>query len=562
MTSAQYMLARPSLHHHNHHNLDGAHDRVSSKMPSSPDDPPLLNRFSSRSSEIPPIDPSSSLDPALPPPSPPPPPPAGAAIPLLDDRESLAYSNFLDKIALDSDFIFDPVLPEDLLPWPHQQSSSSLVSSNGSLSTTATSPAKTDLKTEDGPGDHNTLLGPAFPDLSSHSSTIDHHHPHQRHVSGGMRNSWPSADHAGSVPPLSPLRSHSQSRPPRSPRSSFSLGSSSQSASVSQKGHPQQQLPLMSPPTEERSGSLLDNLRSGQISNEDRASLLRAVHRQQGLAFGSDPRFSQSGFKAKPSVPPVFESLSDLSGQTPPSSRLSTNSQSTSEKVAAASEILRQMSQDGMSWTMENDSTKVDHPRTGGKAAMIMPMHTVSPSSESVGVSPDTSSDVFSGRGRVQRSASVQNTPPLGRKRTSSSANLADLAAEEYHISEQPQPAPSISKKSKKQSISGAVNSASPSMAAMSSGRSARSNSVSSSNERDNRELLSEAQRRKNHISSEKKRRDAIKQGFEELSYIVPVLRAGGFSKSIVLSHVLDFITDVEKKNKQMREILAELQRK
>ncbi|KAI2642254.1 hypothetical protein GGS21DRAFT_501666 [Xylaria nigripes] len=49
------------------------------------------------------------------------------------------------------------------------------------------------------------------------------------------------------------------------------------------------------------------------------------------------------------------------------------------------------------------------------------------------------------------------------------------------------------------------------------------------------RENLTDAQKRENHIRSEQKRRGAIKEGFEDLTFIVPNLQNGGYSKSTML---------------------------
>jgi hypothetical protein len=56
------------------------------------------------------------------------------------------------------------------------------------------------------------------------------------------------------------------------------------------------------------------------------------------------------------------------------------------------------------------------------------------------------------------------------------------------------------------------------------------------------RENLTEEQKRSNHIQSEQKRRNLIKQGFDELHILVPELRAGGLSKSMVLSESANFL--------------------
>lgn len=56
------------------------------------------------------------------------------------------------------------------------------------------------------------------------------------------------------------------------------------------------------------------------------------------------------------------------------------------------------------------------------------------------------------------------------------------------------------------------------------------------------RENLTDAQKRSNHILSEQKRRNLIKRGFEDLHDIVPEIRTGGLSKSSVLMEAANFL--------------------
>ncbi|KEQ69742.1 hypothetical protein M436DRAFT_25843, partial [Aureobasidium namibiae CBS 147.97] len=53
---------------------------------------------------------------------------------------------------------------------------------------------------------------------------------------------------------------------------------------------------------------------------------------------------------------------------------------------------------------------------------------------------------------------------------------------------------------------------------------------------------LTEDQKRSNHIRSEQKRRNIIKQGYEDLNELVPNLKTGGFSKSAVLTETTRFL--------------------
>ncbi|TGZ79793.1 hypothetical protein EX30DRAFT_76142 [Ascodesmis nigricans] len=74
------------------------------------------------------------------------------------------------------------------------------------------------------------------------------------------------------------------------------------------------------------------------------------------------------------------------------------------------------------------------------------------------------------------------------------------------------------------------------------------------------RDNLTEAQKRENHIHSEQKRRNLIRQGFEELCSLVPELKAGGYSKSAVLVHAANYLDDLKKGNARLRIFLQQLE--
>ncbi|MCJ1313291.1 hypothetical protein MMC25_006968 [Agyrium rufum] len=77
---------------------------------------------------------------------------------------------------------------------------------------------------------------------------------------------------------------------------------------------------------------------------------------------------------------------------------------------------------------------------------------------------------------------------------------------------------------------------------------------------RASRDNLTEAQKRANHVLSERKRRDLIKQGFDDLSEMVPELRAGGVSKSQMLVLVGDWLEDLVQGNVNLKRQLDELE--
>lgn len=67
---------------------------------------------------------------------------------------------------------------------------------------------------------------------------------------------------------------------------------------------------------------------------------------------------------------------------------------------------------------------------------------------------------------------------------------------------------------------------------------------------------LSEQEKRENHIHSEQKRRQLIKDGFADLDQLVPGLHARGMSKSQILTETADFIVALQEEILQLRETL------
>jgi hypothetical protein len=53
---------------------------------------------------------------------------------------------------------------------------------------------------------------------------------------------------------------------------------------------------------------------------------------------------------------------------------------------------------------------------------------------------------------------------------------------------------------------------------------------------------LTNEQKKKNHIESEKKRRDAIRAGFDRLADVVPNMQGQGRSEAVVLQHTVAFM--------------------
>ena len=67
------------------------------------------------------------------------------------------------------------------------------------------------------------------------------------------------------------------------------------------------------------------------------------------------------------------------------------------------------------------------------------------------------------------------------------------------------------------------------------------------------RDNLTDEQKRSNHILSEQKRRNLIKQGFDDLCEMIPTLQGGGFSKSAMLTQAVDWLQDLIQGNERLR---------
>ncbi|KAI9024974.1 hypothetical protein CLU79DRAFT_745660 [Phycomyces nitens] len=66
--------------------------------------------------------------------------------------------------------------------------------------------------------------------------------------------------------------------------------------------------------------------------------------------------------------------------------------------------------------------------------------------------------------------------------------------------------------------------------------------------------------KRDNHILSEQRRRNMIRTGFKEMTDLIPTLKNISQSKSIILFKAADYMKDLERRNKHLRDKLASLQ--
>ncbi|KAI1121681.1 hypothetical protein F5Y10DRAFT_96258 [Nemania abortiva] len=134
-------------------------------------------------------------------------------------------------------------------------------------------------------------------------------------------------------------------------------------------------------------------------------------------------------------------------------------------------------------------------------------------------------------------------TPP--RKRRKSKAKMEGEEDAESLV--QPPSRATAKKRKSKGDLNG--SSESPSVMPEASGKRRKS---APSQPKQPRENLTEAQKRENHIKSEQKRRGAIKEGFEDLTFIVPNLQNGGYSRSNILAMSGDWLEALVKGNEML----------
>ncbi|KAF2676997.1 hypothetical protein K458DRAFT_269147, partial [Lentithecium fluviatile CBS 122367] len=76
--------------------------------------------------------------------------------------------------------------------------------------------------------------------------------------------------------------------------------------------------------------------------------------------------------------------------------------------------------------------------------------------------------------------------------------------------------------------------------------------SQSPPNNANDRPRLTEAQKKENHIRSEQKRREAIREGFDRLASIVPGMEGQGRSEAVVLEATLQHMREQITKRKEL----------
>ncbi|KAL7786386.1 hypothetical protein V8C37DRAFT_392170 [Trichoderma ceciliae] len=87
--------------------------------------------------------------------------------------------------------------------------------------------------------------------------------------------------------------------------------------------------------------------------------------------------------------------------------------------------------------------------------------------------------------------------------------------------------------------------SSSPSQTSGSSGDAANKNTPSAAAaSADDKPRLTEEEKKQNHIASEQKRRQAIREGFDRLTELVPGLEGQGRSEGLVLKRTVDYMRE------------------
>ena len=70
----------------------------------------------------------------------------------------------------------------------------------------------------------------------------------------------------------------------------------------------------------------------------------------------------------------------------------------------------------------------------------------------------------------------------------------------------------------------------------------------------DNKPRLTAEQKKKNHIESEKKRREAIRAGFEKLADIIPGVQGQARSEAVVLQAAVRYLRQQLDRKEELRE--------
>lgn len=76
------------------------------------------------------------------------------------------------------------------------------------------------------------------------------------------------------------------------------------------------------------------------------------------------------------------------------------------------------------------------------------------------------------------------------------------------------------------------------------------------------KKILNEVEKRANHTASEQKRRNAIRAALNDMTQIVPGLQEANINKSTILFKAAEYIHHLNRRNRRLRERIAELHHK
>lgn len=102
------------------------------------------------------------------------------------------------------------------------------------------------------------------------------------------------------------------------------------------------------------------------------------------------------------------------------------------------------------------------------------------------------------------------------------------------------------------------INTLLPSPATEGAGSSSITTAAVAVNGADEKPRLTEEEKKQNHIASEQKRRQAIREGFDRLTELVPGLEGQGRSEGIVLKRTVDFMRDQLEERRRLVQAIEE----
>ncbi|KAG0250450.1 hypothetical protein BG011_008340 [Mortierella polycephala] len=100
----------------------------------------------------------------------------------------------------------------------------------------------------------------------------------------------------------------------------------------------------------------------------------------------------------------------------------------------------------------------------------------------------------------------------------------------------------------------GIASATSPTTPTMTTAAAAAATAATPTKRKPYKELLTEEEKRANHIASEQKRRNTIRIGFKQMTDIIPDLKDVNSSKSTILFKAVDFIKHLERRNRMLQE--------